>query len=251
MQTEIAAIQQRWETFLKKTETRFHETLQQTEEHCLLLIEQEDYKTQSFLVSWGAIKSQLHELISGISNTWTGKVRPLLGEAEYDHWHMHDAGCNLEAKLRHKLELFEITLEGKAAEKVYNHTIAQFKPQFQCSQCRAVNDIKGNYFRSHYISCTFCNTVNTYNPSTRMREIEWFCVNHLAAFRCLAEWKAYKQHDYEMHSLRNIPPEFYTRRDQLFADYYKKYLQERIRIIPEWRESYENDLKHGLATLSR
>lgn len=83
-----------------------------------------------------------------------------------------------------------------------------------------------------------------------MSEVEWFCVNNMANYYAIDEWKQYRLQDDLINDLtRNIQTrsfisqDEYIKRNQLYTIYYKKMLQERIKLIPELKETYESDLK--------
>lgn len=66
------------------------------------------------------------------------------------------------------------------------------KDNFHCTQCGGKLDIKEIYFISTYIPCPYCQTQNTFVPSSRMRELE-FIAKDVAKERTQKEKNEYEQ----------------------------------------------------------
>ncbi|GIM51367.1 hypothetical protein CAPN004_03970 [Capnocytophaga cynodegmi] len=80
----------------------------------------------------------------------------------------------------------EITLQEIIDE--YN----QIKDNFHCTQCGGKLDINEIYFIATYVPCPYCQTQNTFVPSTKMRELE-FIAKDLAEERTKKEEKRYEK----------------------------------------------------------
>jgi hypothetical protein len=247
MADSIQQLQSRWDTFLARIEQRFHETLAEAAPACLAMLRDGNYEITPMLVGWQAIKSQCMDLITQIGDTWTKKVSPAMEAQGYSgpgyDWSTEAAKCsNLEAKLLHEIEIADTTLMGQCAQAYYDHVLANLREEFRCSQCGAPVVVESNIYRSHYLPCPFCATVNTYNPSTKVRGVEWFVVDHLASYRCLPLYQAMMDAANARSRARvaNRAP-LEAAYQQAALAYWDSYLLERIRIVPELAEFYEAD----------
>jgi len=246
----IDVLQYRWDVFLSRISDTFNETLQEATPPLIQLTNENPGQTQPLLVAWSGIKSQLQQLISKIGNTWQETVSPQMEAYGYKtgsyDWSIEcNKGTMLENKLHYELALNEIIIMGRCAELYYQKTFEESKLNFRCRQCTSPIEVNENIFRSHYESCPYCNTVNTYEPSTSIRNIEWFAVNNLAAYYCLPEWEEKSTLEYISRS-DGPGNESYNEYLQKYTTanntYWQKYLKERIKIIPELEANYEQDL---------
>lgn len=255
-QQSLRELIERWDIFLEKIEVRFNDAIAAAAPSLLNIVEQEVKDTQPFLVAWQAVRSQLLHLIHKIGDTWQETVSPqmeALGYSDntigYDWLQESSKGTMLENKLHHELSRQEIIINGQAAEIYYRKVMEQISLQFRCHQCAAPLKVAENIFRAHYHNCPYCNTVNTYEPATGVRNIEWFALNRLAAYRCLAAWdeKAILQNITQTYDPRSAAYHEYCKKYQAAVRvYYEQYLQERISIMPELAASYEQDLARSI-----
>ena len=105
---------------------------------------------------------------------------------EWDIIDQNTKATDLEEKLRKKINRFEIILEGKVAQKFYDHAIQFLNEDFHCTQCSGKLEVKKDIFRSHYVGCDYCNTTNTFTPNDKIAEIRWV-VDNIAKHKALKE----------------------------------------------------------------
>lgn len=179
----------KWDAFLKKIEARFDESLAHAAEAVIDNLQESDYDMSKTMRAWSGIKSQITALAEKVETTFDDNVAPQM-LAYVERWDIIDQdqkGVQLAASFRPRIERFEIELEGKVAQQFYNHAIQFLNEDFHCSQCSGKLEVKKDIFRSHYVSCDYCNTVNTFTPNDKIAEIRWV-VDNIAKHKALNEW---------------------------------------------------------------
>ncbi len=239
---------QRWDDFLFKIENRFYELLKNAEEAVMEHLEESNFDLYPTSRSWQAIKSQLQKLTNKIEEVFDEKVFPEM-ELHCDTNDFLDEqikGNHLREKLFEKLERFEIELEGRLGLKFYDHAITFQNEQFKCSQCGATLDIKKDVFRTHYVACNYCNTTNTFKPNSKVLNIQWAIIDHIAKYYCLAEWDNMKLEASSFYAIRDkneAKKHALQRIEDATKAYWEKFLKERIVLMSEYEKTYDKDLK--------
>lgn len=239
-----AELIQRWDSFLHKIETRFNESLSHAEEACHEQLIETDYEYDTVMRSWSGMKAQIHTLIEKIDEVWHEKVQPemkALGDFAHEEG---DKAYDLNHKLLYELEDFQRKLEGELSQKFYDHAIQIANKKASCSQCNADLEIKKDIFRAQYISCKFCNTVNTIEPETKFIKIGWGIIDNIAALKTTPEYKAMTAAEDAIREYRGKAPEsFWTSYYKVYTTYWGKYFDERIALNTDLKDRYESDIK--------
>ncbi|MEX0272809.1 MAG: hypothetical protein AB3N16_00350, partial [Flavobacteriaceae bacterium] len=250
-QPEYFALVQKWEIFLKKIEERFHESLVHAEEAVLENLEVSNFDLTPTLTSWQGIKAQLMQLMDKSETTFDEKVKPQMLEF-IEEWEVIDEehkGTHLREAMYEQMERFEIVMEGKASLKFYEHALTLLNEHFHCSQCQAQLEVKKDIFRSHYVSCDYCNTVNTFTPNDKIAQIKWV-VDNIAKYRAIGEWDAMREaHNQYIelpckatHEDQSELLEAFRLKEDKERCFWEKFLSERYTLLPEYKDSFEHDL---------
>ncbi|EZH73040.1 hypothetical protein ATO12_18670 [Aquimarina atlantica] len=246
--------QNRWDGFLKKIEDRFEEILEKTEAALPLLFKATDFETTTFHNAWQGIYSQANELIWKIDSTWDDKVEEAFENAGAEFGSKkfiqeRDKGYLIKFKLEQKLKSYEVKIFADAAKKLLQEVKDTLSKDFCCTQCQAKLPVKDNFFRSYYSTCEYCQTVNTFEPGTKARNIEHFAIHALGEEAALEHYLQYEElkfqnyiQDSETYSKEELTP--------LYQKYVEAYLKKRIEIIPDYKDRYEKDLKAKTAFLT-
>jgi hypothetical protein len=287
MNSSFEAVHMRWDTFLGKIESRFHEMLSQSEALLPNVLEFQDFDPTPMNVAWQGIETQAKELISKIDDTWQEKVSPAFdevrdaGEAEveeadgdlseyYEGFYKvyrkeQDKANLLSDKLERELKNYQVRTFAVAARKLQARASEELGKMFLCSQCKAPLPVRKNFFRSYYETCTYCQTVNTFEPGTIARQVEHFAVHAIAEEKALPEFHAYWDVEDKFKGQRDDEPQIVAGQTVLdaYTVYAEKYLKARIEIIPDLETQYNNDLiskvehirkwvlgEHGITNLS-
>jgi len=248
---EFLALIAKWDTFLEKIETRFNESLANAEVAILDNLEESDYDMSANMTAWSGIKAQIDGLSDKIENTFDEKVGPKM-EVYADRGEVIDQdqkGIDLRESFGDRIERFEIILEGKVAKAFYDHAIAFLQEEFQCTQCSGTLDMKKDIFRSHYVSCGYCNTVNTITPKDKIIEIRWI-VDNIAKHHAIKEWDEKMAAYNEAISMRSFdegddltPLKLaYEKWEQAELAFWTKYFTERSTFVSEFEETIAHDV---------
>lgn len=245
--------QNRWDTFLLKIKDRFHEVLSKTEEALPLLFEATDFETITFQNAWQGIYSQASDLISKIDDTWFDKVEQTFLDSDLEYGstkfiNERNKGFKLQHDLNQELKSYEVRIFEKAAKKLLSSVKETLSEDFSCTQCQAKLPVKSNFFRSYYSTCDYCQTVNTFEPGTKARNIEHFAVDALGQAAALKHHLTYEDLKFQNYlSDRDI-----ISKDELITQYRKyieTFLKKRIEIIPDYQDRYEKDLTAKMSFL--
>ena len=249
---EYLALVEKWDAFLEKIETRFTESLAPAEEAVLDQLEEGNYDMVSNMTAWSGIKSQLLKLEDKIETTFDEKVGPQM--LEYiERWDLIDQdqkGVKLRESFRPRIERFEIILEGKVAQRFYNHAIQFLNEDFHCTQCSGKLEIKKDIFRTHYVGCDYCNTTNTFTPNNKITEIRWV-VDNIAKHKALKEWDEKEKAREDCKSIRSPRDEdsktelanAYDLWEEKEKAFWTTYFTERATYVSDYKDTIVHDVE--------
>jgi len=249
---EFLALVAKWDSFLDKIKTRFFESLVNAEEALIDNLEESDYDINPTMTAWHGIKAQLMALGNKVDTTFDEKVKPqmLQYKEEYDILDEDAKGTFLREKIIFNgIARFEIVLEGKVSTKFYNHAISFLNEDFNCTQCSAKIEVRKDIFRPHYVSCDYCNTVNTFTPNDKISQIRWV-VDNISKYKAINEWDAKIIAKNELNKLRSwsegedITPFKIAlkKQEDTGRTFWLKYFTERSEYLPEYKETIEHDI---------
>lgn len=249
---EFLALVEKWDSFLEKIKTRYFESLVNAEEALMDNLEESNYDLNPTLRAWQGIKSQLMSLGDKAETTFDEKVKPQM-LAYHENYELLDQDAKAtylrEKIILNGIERFEIVLEGKVATKFYNHAIAFLNKDFNCTQCSAKLEVNKNIFHAHYVSCDYCNTVNTFTPNDKILQIRWV-VDNMSKYKALNEWDEKRKAEMAMNELRSwskdMDIEPFKNALKTLEDakrsFWLKYFTERAKYLPEYNETIQHDI---------
>ncbi|MHA7060028.1 hypothetical protein ACWGOQ_0022565 [Aquimarina sp. M1] len=245
--------QYRWEAFLTKIKDRFYEVLNKAEEALPLLFEATDLEIITFTNAWQGINLQASDLISKIESTWFDKVENTFLDTNLDNdsaqfIRERNKGFQLQHELGQELKSYEVRISAKAAKKLLHTAKDTLKKGFCCTQCQAQLPIKDNFFRSYYSTCDYCQTVNTFEPGTKARNIEHFAMNALGEEAALEHYLHYEQLKFQNY-LQDREVFDKTEIIAHYQKYIETFLKKRIEIIPDYKDRYEKDLESKMSLI--
>ncbi|HZS42422.1 MAG TPA: hypothetical protein VFF06_36580 [Polyangia bacterium] len=230
----------RWESFLDKLETRQRELLSQSAQALPLLVELRRFDPIPFTNALTAVRVQCGELIHKIDKTWSTQVEAAfeaaLGDAA-DRYAVLDQERERGAERRRAMEQAqrraEVEIAAAAARRILDEARQVLERQFACTQCQAPLPVRAQFFRSYYVTCDYCRTVNTFEPGMIARSVEFFAVHALAEEEALPAHLALLDAEQRRASA--------LERTKLYRDYVEIYLRARVRWIPEYERDLEKD----------
>lgn len=249
---EYLTLVTKWDAFLEKIKTRFKESLVNAEEAILDNLVESDMNMDSTLTALQGVKAQLRDFKEKIETTFEENVAPQMLEyiERVDLINQKRKGTLLKKHLEETITYFDIILKGKASQKIYDYGIKLFNETFRCSQCSAKVEVKKDIFRSHYVSCDYCNTINTFTPNTKIKQAGWV-VDFIAKYKAIKELdnmdlaeKQYKQlgvyYGNEDVTQKKIALQ---KREETEREFWRKYFEERCALSPEYKETLEYDIE--------
>lgn len=191
------------------------------------------------------MKAQIHQLIRKIDAVWHGKVRP---EMQMVGDFYHEEGykpSNTNDRLISELFTFERQLQGKLSQQFYDHAIQIANKKASCSQCNADLEIKKDIFRAQYITCGYCNAVNTVEPETKFIKIGWGIIDNIAALKAQPEYDAMEKASDALSRQRKTERDdsHWSAYENAYYAYWEKYFNERIKLNSDAKERYEADMQ--------
>lgn len=226
---------QRWDHFLEKITIRFEESLIQGKAAVMESLEDNDYDYYASYRALRAIEMQIRSsLIEKIDITWIEQVEPSMRADGGIYWADESRkGYRLQDELSDRLSVWVNITEGHLSQKYYDHAIQLIHQDFKCTQCHAPLEVKKNFFLSQYVTCGYCNTVNTFEPQTKYATIGWNIINNIAALHSMEAYDA----------VRKTPREDRRAYEQALRNYYEKYFDERIKLMPHSAATRERDIE--------
>lgn len=186
---EIRQTQERWFVFLEKLEARMNEmcTAAVPELKIVFEADTDPYKRAHGRMLSGLL-GQLHQIrdkandvreqqISGLiysANTVIPNLVASAGRPWHDMLHTFREACfnrhrHFEAQITHYTTLLKEAAGQQDLEAFYNEQLAEFeltRNTFRCKQCGGNIAIPRMFFIATYITCGYCQTQNTFLPST-------------------------------------------------------------------------------------
>ena len=249
---EFLKLVEKWDVFLHKMETRFNESLINAKEAILDNLEESDYDINPTMTAWLSIKQQLKALGDKVDITFAEKVLPQMRVYKDNLLDQRVKATHLIEVIFKKIALFEIEIEGEFSQRFYNHAIQFLNKDFNCTQCSAKLEVRKDIFRSHYVSCDYCNTVNTFVPNDKISQIRWV-VDNIAKYKSITEWKAKENAENEYKKLRSWREGEDISQHKIaiknwedtLLTYWTKYFTLRSEYLPEYAETiaYDTDVK--------
>lgn len=196
---ELVALQQRWLTFLKDTETEADQLLAAAWPELEQLLNS-DLNVHDSLVG----------LLAGKINNLLNKAEQISNEQIFSTYIFTDDVCNaFEDKwrteclnrwiaFRHKLTkqsdaLYDHRNEKIDLDRMYSELVAEFESlqnTLTCTQCGSPLRIDKMFFLPTYVNCPACNTQNTFYPSPKVNYFRSIIDIRVAAWPTLHPKKA-------------------------------------------------------------
>ena len=242
--------QERWEAFRSKIAGRLDELITETEDLFPLVFEAAEYETTTFLNAWQGFFSQSQGLIGKLMDTWHEQVEHAFlktGVKDNDPIFVaeRNKGLELEYQLEKRFRAYEISAFAKIAKRLLEEVRAILSKDFCCTQCQAPLEIKQDFFRSYYATCQYCQTVNTFEPGLKARNIEHFAINALGEEAAYAQYEAYEYAKFQNYL---TDKKVFKKKAllKLYEEYLIIFLKKRIEIIPDYAAEYDKDLESKL-----
>ncbi|CAD0005578.1 hypothetical protein [Flavobacterium salmonis] len=186
---ELQESQQRWFAFLEKLEVKMEElTTAAITELKQLLEEDEDLYKRTFRRVYAGVRGQLNNIREKARDTYEEKINRIYYDLNsqvsvlskhHDLLSDFRTACSdrhneFERKFEHWSDQIEKTQE-RDLEIEYQKILNEFetiKDKFSCKQCGGNITIDKIFLIETYISCPYCQSQNTFAPSTQARMLQ-------------------------------------------------------------------------------
>lgn len=238
---------QRWSGFLAKLDARFEELMHEAVVGCSGLFDAHDHDPTAATRAWGAIETRAKDLRSKISDTWHAQVDDALDGAPPEiRTRERERGEALEDRIDIGLEGTRIRTFADMARKLWTRALAERPQHLQCTQCGAGLPMPDT-IRAVNIACPYCRALVTWEPGTRLRMIEHFCVPALCQEACWQQWVALQQAQKNRRGHHGDDLPNLRAHEQAYVAYERGMLEARARMLPEHAPALEQDLRGRLA----
>ena len=249
---KIEAARKRWKGFLSKIEDRFGEIARGAEDGCLRMLDLANLDYLPMNNAWIGVSCQLRALIDKIEDTWGASVSDVFEEAYDDEDPDGDAdvefrsGEELTERLERDMARVEADLFEKAAIKLIEAAKAELAKDFACTQCQANLPLQENIFRSYFVACQYCGTVNTFEPGTKVRQVESVCADWIATADAFDEEMTMRQ---LMDDVHGAPAGMLQQLEEATKTYWTKLYGKRAELVPAFAASRGKDIAARMRAL--
>jgi len=231
----------RWTAFLEKIETRHAELLAAAEASLPDLVPQSDFELLPFSNALTAVRVQCIELGQKIQRTWSDSAGAALEQAGTDTAQARQAGSRCAFRMQLALRRAEVAIAAAAADTVVERAFHILKADFKCKRCGAPLNPRRDFFRSHYVTCPYCQTVNTFEPGMVARQVEHFAVHALAERAALPAQLLFLEAEEHFRDRRSPQAPTRERLVELYGASVDAYLAERVRLLPDAARTLAED----------
>lgn len=247
---EQGQLSQRWDHFLMRIAERFDALLTEGRETVLASLDENGLDHLSSSRTLQAIIDQVRSgLIARIDDTWREQVEPAMRLTGADAW-MDESrkGHDLYEQLQGRLVHWQVIMEGELAKKFLVQAIRGAEAELQCTQCNAAIHMERDLFQAHYVTCPYCNTVNTVLPDTNYLQIGWTVADNIARLEALDAWQEL-QTVLARTGRYGRPGATAAERTAAHRRYLERFFDERIKILPRTATTREADIQRELNKL--
>lgn len=223
---EISSTQERWFVFLEKLEARMEEmtTAALPELQQVFNEDTDPYKRAHGNMLSGLI-GQVNQMRHKANEVRENSVYPFMSALDFEYYSFRLACINrhniFEEKINQCIDLLKSTTGEQDLETAYQEQLKAFeniRDKFNCKQCGGNIAISKMFMIATYVSCPYCQTQNTFMPSTAA-----IMVLHNA--RALAEQRT--AHLLKIYEADN------TKNPVLYQQYLRAMFDEWNKIVPD------------------
>ncbi len=244
---ELIESQNRWNDFLKNIKTKAEALYASSDELCLKLLELNELDPNAMVNAWNAFEQNIAGLRTKVDDVFEEKVAPSL---ESEGWSMasiqaywDSSGAQLNDWMEYETIRKGAEIYYKAANLILKKKKKILNTESKCTQCSAALPVQDNIFRSCYIECDFCQKVNTFEPGSQVRNVEYFCLHHIAHYHHLEKEIIYLRLNNQMRENNFEDINLMHKTENALYEFSTDYLKERNKIIPALQSDFKRDLK--------
>lgn len=177
---EMQETKTRFFAFVEKLEARMKEFTEASIPELVALNDSEDNIKQGFYRMKAAVDGQLNSIKQKAVDVFDEKTSHFLNATNRDdaYYNFREECQNRLNKLEELYHYYQQQVDETDYEDyeiAYQEIVDEFneiKNKFNCVQCSSPVLIDKMYFTTTYITCPSCQTQNTYQPSTKAKQLE-------------------------------------------------------------------------------
>lgn len=275
VRAELKALELRWRTFLDRLEERVIEVIEVAKPEARELFEND---TDAGKRNYYRFKDALLGQIKGVNRKAEKIYNEYIEHEKYvpeEYFDMDDtdiiSDLQLEAtescerndtyfsKWERRLlrieERFEKFVEAQDYEALYKDILAEMeglRDKFSCRQCGGPIALEKLYYISTYVPCPHCQTQNTFDPSTKVVQLQGIACS-LAEQRCTAQKKEYKAAVYDGPQDDRSPERAAAieREREAYRKFQRAVTDEVNKILPELKAENEKIFDNLIETYNK
>ncbi|MDO5608983.1 MAG: hypothetical protein Q4G08_11070 [Capnocytophaga sp.] len=217
---EARQTQQRWIVFLEKLEEKAAELTDAAVPELQTVFQSEGADSAHYFQMRMGVQGQLENIRRKATDTYEQKMLPIFRQAETAVGIFHPMYTTIQSVLHEcqdryfqefqgKLQIWKDAIDNVEKERnleaEYQQIVDEYeaiKDAFRCTQCGGGLHIGKIFFITTHITCPFCQTQNTFEPSTQARKLE-FLSRELAEQRSAPLLVAYQAMNGQAHEAWN------------------------------------------------
>ncbi|MXV38767.1 hypothetical protein GO491_08815 [Flavobacteriaceae bacterium Ap0902] len=179
---DLENLKARFQTFTQKLLAKANELEQEVKASAQMMYDEDtDHHKRNYIQFKSGIEGQYRHMLNKARDVFDSQIRPLRDDYTYagvQAWfsEMYTIMNGFEEKIYSIIKGLDDAVQEITAESRLQHILKEYeeiKDEFHCSQCGANLEIDQVYFVSTYITCPYCQTQNTFVPSSNMKELQF------------------------------------------------------------------------------
>lgn len=236
----------RWYDFLTRITGKHAALLAEAREGCATLHVEADLDPGAMTNAWTGLNFQAMALETKVDDTWRDQVEPLFERSGVPAATLRaeaDRGEATRIRMEWEREQARIAIFADAARRVLERARALERAETGCTQCGASIAVPPGTFQAVNLTCPACDAVNTFEPGTWVRMIEWFCAHALAEEAAFELWWPRQAAERARRGAREATLALIQAEETATLAWWRRYYEARAALVPRLAPAIEADVK--------
>jgi len=236
----------RWYDFLRRITEKHGALMAEAKTGCAALHVDSELDPNPMINAWTGFNCQAQALELKISPTWNDQVEPLFQSSGVSRSKTKEEaarGGATAARLEWDRECTRISVHADAARRIWEKAWAQVARETPCTQCGEQIPVPPHTYQAINLSCPACDAVNTFEPGTWMRMIQWFCAHAFAEEAAFELYWPRVQAENASRGARSKTLALIQAEEAATLAYWRRYHEARAAACPAYAAGIEADIK--------
>lgn len=236
----------RWYDFLRRITEKHGALLEEARTGCPALHLEADLDPGPMTNAWTGFNAQALALESKVMSTWSEQVSDLFESSGVSRKVTNEEQARGEAtaaRMEWDRESTRLRIFGDAARRVWERAWKEMAQVTPCSQCGEQVPVPPHTYQAVNLTCPACDAVNTFEPGTWVRMIQWFCAHALAEENAFELWYPKVQAENARRGARSSSMKLIQAEEAATVAYWRRYLEVRAQVCPTYAPALLPDLK--------